>query len=413
MDLEIILGKKASELDKIFEAQSNEINANPELKFERNVCYALVECDTELKRIPLNANSIGLKVKADPDMPGELDESFIFSLLLVTGTINHCTIDVPSGCTIKPEVVLSEAEAQGLNVRLLLPEEATSIELVRDYAETLCQYATLWIQMQSGSFSLAPVDGYMEYKFLRALGYEPKVITTNYEMQVLFSETLGPEAMDFIKERLDHVFERELGGDEFFKENMKFVGSAIHLKNTELRNARSKMLEQELDTRTPVPNLIRTVNELTGLGIVDSAGLVYEIKRSIHLVLDKYLPATKKENERDVPAAQLAFAEQIGSLLTQACGGKENLLKVWDQISTASQLKQTIDLDRGVVAPSEAAERAAKGLNVDGKVVALAGAEFAGLFGSILRAGKVIDKIGLEKPKPVAEPKSSNIIAVG
>lgn len=411
--MEIIFGKTASELDQLFEEQSQQIQATPGLKFERTVSYVLVECDTELKRIPLNAKAIGLCVKADPENPDELAESFIFSLLLVTGTINQCTIDVPLDCKVPPEVVLQEAEAQGLNVRLLLPENTHQIEPVRQYADALDQYAGLWLQMQSGNFAVAPLDGYLEYKFARALGHQPEQITNNPEMQALFTDTLNEEAMNFIKSRLDKVIEEELGGDQFFVEQVEKVGAAFHLKNMELRNARREMLIQELDLRTPVPNLIRSVAKLSNLNIADAAGMVYEIKNSVHTILDKYLPRTEEEPLEKPAAAQIEFAESICGVLEAAFGGKDKLVDAWNQLSTVTQLKVTVDLDRGAVEPSDAAKNAGSKLDVEAKVAALALAELTAMFGSILCAGKAIDDIGLKRPTTVAEPKASNIIAVG
>lgn len=411
--MKVVSGKAASELDEIFEKQSQAIKASPGLKFDRDVSYVLVECDTELKRIPLDAKSIGLAVKASPDDAGALDESFIFSLLLVTGTLNQCTIDVPSDSSVEPSLVLEEAEAQGLNVRLLLPERAESVEDVARYAEQLTTYSTLWLTMQSGTFSLAPLDGYLEYKFASALGHKPDQITSNPEMQALFTDTLSVEAMDFIKGQLDDVFERELGGDQYFLDQVSKVGAAIHLKQVELREARRAMLEQELDARTPVPNLIRATAQMTGLSIPDAAGMIYEIKNSIHTVLDKYLPKVEGEGDHDAGAAQVQFAENISSALAAAFGGKENLVAAWDSLSTRTQLKQTVDLDRGNAEPSDAAKRAATHLELSPKVAALAAAEFTGLIGTVLQAGKTIDKIGLERPVQIVEPSQSNIIAIG
>jgi hypothetical protein len=52
-------------------------------------------------------------------------------------------------------------------------------------------------------------------------------------------------------------------------------------------------------------------------------------------------------------------------------------------------------------------------LTVAPKVTALAAGEFAALIGSILKTGKAIDEIGIERPQPVVEVTPSNIIAVG
>lgn len=415
----LVIGKTASELDAVFQSQSEAIKADPALKFERNVHYALVDCDTELQRIPLDALSLGLKVRESNEAPGSLDENFIFSLLLATGTLSRCTIDVGSDCSIDPALVLAEAEAQGLNVRLMLPEAATSIESVEGYVERLERYSALWLNLGSGNFSLTPLDGYLEYKFSVALGHTPQEITTNREMKLLFTDDLPTEVMDYIKSRLDVVIERELGGDEFFIAEAHKLGGALRLKEAELRDARKKMLEEELDSRTPVPNLIRATSKMTGLSIADAAGFIYELKNSVHTVLDKYLPKAADEDlEVFTPSkAQLAFAQNLTDALSAGFGGKEGLVGAWDQLSSKSQLKQIVDLDRGTAEPSEAAQQAAKAIGVDGKVAAMAAAEFVGIIGAILMAGGAISEIGLERPKSVAEPAtvtpSSNIIAIG
>lgn len=414
-----VVGKTASELDAVFQSQSEAIRADATTKFARTVHYALVECDTELQRIPLDALSLGLKARASEDDPGVLHDDFIFSLLLATGTLSRTTIDVGPSCAIDPAVVLQEAEAQGLNVRLMLPSDASSVASVVDYVDRLERYAALWLTHSSGNFSLTPVDGYVEYKFSVAMGHTPKEITNNHEMKLLFTDEVPLEVMDYIKTRLDQVIERELGGDEYFLGEVQKLGGALKLKDAELRAARRKMLEEELDSRTPVPNLIRATSSMTGLGLADAAGMIYELKNSVHTVLDKYLPKAEGEDGDDfTPSkAQMAFAQNLVAAVTGAFGGAENLTEAWNQLSSDSQLKHLVDLDRGVAIPSAGAVRAAEAIGVDGKVAALAGAEFVGIMGSILKAGGAISEIGLERPKPVAEPQpapSNNIIiAVG
>lgn len=414
-----VVGKTASELDAVFQSQSEAIKADPALKFERTVHYALVDCDTELQRIPLDALSLGLSVRVSEDDPGVLDENFIFSLLLATGTLSRCTIDVGPDCTVDPALVLAEAEAQGLNVRLMLPQSPSSIEAVSGYVERLERYSALWLSMGSGNFSLTPLDGYLEYKFSVALGHTPQEITTNREMKLLFTDEVPMEVMDYIKARLDVVIERELGGDEFFVAEAQKLGGALRLKEAELRDARKRMLEEELDSRTPVPNLIRATSKMTGLSISDAAGFIYELKNSVHTVLDKYLPKGPDEDlEAFTPSnAQIAFAQNLADALRAGFGGEEGLVGAWDQLSSKSQLKQIVDLDRGVAEPSASAQHAAVAIGVEGKVAAMAAAEFVGLIGAILKAGGAIAEIGLERPKPVAEPTavtpSSNIIAIG
>ncbi|MFL1449361.1 hypothetical protein ACI77O_13270 [Pseudomonas tritici] len=416
---QFVVGKTASELGVVFKSQSNAISADPSLKFVRNVHYTQVECDIELQFIPLDALSLGLTVKADASDPSALCEHFIFSLLLATGTLNRAFIDVGPDCDVDPQIVLEEAEAHGLNVRLMLPESPTTIDSVRAYVERLEAYSVLWLAMGSGNFSLTPLDGYLEYKFSVAVGHTPKEITTNLEMKMLFTDDVPMEVMDFIKDRLDVVIDRVLGGDEYFVGEVKKLAGALALKDAELREARIRMLEEELDARTPVPNLIRSASKMSGLSIVDAAGMIYELKNSIHAVLDKYLPKGEGEDATAFTpsAAQMEFAKNLVGVLGSAFGGQDGLIAAWNGLSEKTQLSKVIDLDRGAVEPSEAAKLAADTLGVDGKVAALAMAEFTGIFGSILRAGGAISEIGLEKPKPVNEPTppapSGLIIAVG
>lgn len=415
-----VVGKKASELDAIFQDQSDAITADPSTKFVRHVHYAMVECDTELQRIPLDALTLGLQVRASEDDPSELHEFFVFSLLLATGTLSRSTIDVGPDCTVDPQVVLDEAEAQSLNVRLMLPSNPNTVESVEGYIERLERYSVLWLSNAHASFSLTPLDGYLEYKFAVAVGHTPKDITNNHEMKQLFTDEVPLEVMDHIKARLDVVIEQELGGDNFFIAEMQKLGGAIQLKEFEMRQARARMLEEELDARVPVPNLIRATKVMTGLSLVDACGLVYELKNAVHSVLDKYLPkADGEEGDEYTPSvAQKKFAQNLVSALSSGFGGSDALIGAWEGLRNSAQLNKTVDLDRGVVEPSAGALRASETLGVDGKVAALAAAEFVGFIGSILKVGGAISEIGLERPKPVPEPKAtdalgSNIIAVG
>ncbi|HDS1721515.1 hypothetical protein NPS53_08400 [Pseudomonas putida] len=404
-----VVGKKASELDAIFQSQSEAISADPTKKYVRHVHYALVECDTELQRIPLDALTLGLKVRASDDEPAELHEFFIFSLLLATGTLSRSTIDVGPDCTVDPQVVLEEAEAQSLNVRLMLPSDSSTVEAVECYIERLERYSVLWLSNKHASFSLTPLDGYLEYKFAVALGHTPQNITSNHEMKLLFTDEVPLEVMDHIKARLDVVIQEELGGDEFFVAEMQKLGGAIQLKESEMRAARIRMLEEELDARVPVPNLVRATKVMTGLSLVDACGLVYELKNAVHTVLDKYLPKAEGEagDEYTSSVAQKDFAKNLIGALASGFGSPEALVGAWESLRTKSQLNQLVDLDRDVAAPSASALRVAETLGVDGKVAALATAEFVGIIGSILKVGGAISEIGLERPVPVPEPEAS------
>lgn len=401
-----MFGKKASELDEIFRTQSDAITADPTTRFTRNVHYALVECDTELQRIPLDALTLGLKVRVSDDDPTELHEFFIFSLLLATGTLSRSSIDVGADCTVDPQVVLDEAETQSLNVRLMLPSNPNTIESVEDYIERLERYSVLWLGNRHASFSLTPLDGYLEYKFAVALGHTPQDITNNHEMKLLFTDEVPLEVMDYIKARLDVVIQQELGGDEFFVGEMQKLGGALQLKEAEMREARIRMLEEELDARVPVPNLVRATKAMTGLSLVDACGFIYELKNAVHSVLDKYLPKVEGEAGDDytASAAQKMFASNLVGALASGFGSPEALVEAWEGLRTKSQLNQLVDLDRGVAEPSEGAMRAAETLGVEGKVAALGAAEFVGIIGSILKVGGAITEIGLERPKPVPEP---------
>lgn len=404
-----VVGRKASELDAIFQSQSEAIAADPTKKYVRHVHYALVECDTELQRIPLDALTLGLRVRASDDDPAELHEFFIFSLLLATGTLSRSTIDVSADCTVDPQVVLEEAEAQSLNVRLMLPSDPSTIESVEAYIERLERYSVLWLGNKHASFSLTPLDGYIEYKFAVALAHTPKDITNNHEMKLLFTDEVPLEVMDHIKARLDVVIQEELGGDEFFVAEIQKLGGAIQLKESEMRAARIRMLEEELDSRVPVPNLVRATKVMTGLSLVDACGLVYELKNAVHTVLDKYLPKAEGEggDEYTSSVAQKDFAKNLIGALASGFGSPESLVQAWENLRTKSQLNQLVDLDRDVAMPNESALRMAETLGVDGKVAALAMAEFVGIIGSILKVGGAIDEIGLERPEPVPEPQSS------
>lgn len=410
--MEIVYGKKASELEAIFVKLREANNQTGAARVERDTHYVAVHCDEELQMIPSNAKSLGLVARAEDENPAELHESVIFSLLLATGSLNHCTLDVLPGSKIEPEAVLREAESHGLNVRLLLPENPEDPEALEQYCDLLEQYCTQWFSMNGSTFAVVPLDGYLEYKFMQAAGHQPKQITTNPEMQALFTDTISDTSMDYIKSRLDLVIERELGGEEYFKEQLAKVGGAVQLKQKELRDARWRMLEQELDSRTPVPNLIRSVSAMTGLALPDAAGMVYELKQGIHAVLDKYLPRSEDEKEDEPAAVQIAFAEKIVGAFAAALGGEEELVGAWNQLSQTTQLAKVIDLDRGALEPSEGASRAAVAIGTEPKVAALAAGELAAMLGAVLKAGKAIDDIGLDRAQKITSP-TSNIIAVG
>lgn len=411
--MDLVYGKKASELEAIFAELRKANNETGAARMERNTHYVAVHCDEELQMIPANAKSIGLVALPEQGNPDELHESVVFSLLLAAGSLNHCTLDVLPEIDISPDAVLREAESHGINVRVLFPENPEDKQGLEKYCELLEAYTEKWFAMNGSTFAVAPLNGYLEYKYMCAAGFEPDQITTDPEMQQLFTDTISDESMDYIKGRLDVVIERCFGGEDAFRAELEKIGAAVQLKQAELREARWRMLEQELDTRTPVPNLIRAVSAMTGLAVPDAAGMIYEMKLGIHQVLDKYLPRTESESPEEPASIQIGFAEKIVEALSAAFGDREKLVAAWNDLAQETQLTKVIDLDRGVEAPSAAAERASAVIGTDPKVAALAAGEAAAMIGTVLKAGKAIDEIGLDRAAKVEPGSSSNIIAVG
>lgn len=409
----IIKGKKASELEVIFQQQSDHLRADPDAKpFERVVQYVDVECDITLTRVPLDTKSIGIRVKADADDCKAISDDFVFSLLLASGTTSSVAIEVPFDCTVEPARVIEEAESHGFLLRLTVPENAQSITPeVDSFVGQIQAYGSLWLASGQSNIRLAPIDGYLEYLFGRAAGHQPKQITTDEEMQVLYTDSLSEEVMEYVKTKIEALIREHLGDDDDLRAYIEKIGKAMHLKNEQLRAARTDMLEAELDLRTPVPNLIRMVTAMTGLRIADAAGMLYELKRGIHTVLDKYLPP--EEEGATVSARQVAFAKAVTDTLSAAFGGEEVLKSAWAEVESATQLKVIVDLDRDLAEPSSAAVRMSQAVAVSPKIAAMAAGEFVSVFGAILVTGGVLERLEPATPVKVEMAKPSGIIAVG
>lgn len=445
----VVFNKKVSELRAMFEEQHRLIREEGAEKPKRNVAYQAVICDEQLNHIPLDARSLGLLVQGDELDPSMLSENFEFSLILAMGSSSPGTIDVPFDTSVDTREILYQAESAGFGVNLLPPANATVINAeVEAYCDLLRDYGRICLEGQSCNIRVSPIDGYMEYLLYAELGYKPKVISTDEMMNMLYTDTMSEVVMDHVKACIEEVVIEVLGPD-FMKDLVLNTVKALHLKDLQFMEARASILEAELDTRTPFPNMIRILAETTGLRGADAAGLLFELKNAIHTVLDKYLPPDPVEDaepktvvtsdsgaetastdgvqqvdpEAKVPAEDSAkrvrapntkqadLAKALCLMASSVAGGPEALKAVWASIETATQLDQRINLDRETTLPSLAAGRLADALGVAPKVAALAAGELATLVQVVLEAGGAI-----EPAPPPAPPKPnppSGLIAVG
>lgn len=445
----LVFNKKVSELRALFDEQHRQIREEGAEKPKRNVAYQSVICDEQLNQIPLDARSIGLLVQGDDQNPTMLSENFEFSLILAMGSSSPGTIDVPFDTLVDTREILYQAESAGFGVNLLPPANATVINAeVEAYCDLVRDYGRISLQGQNCNIRVSPIDGYMEYLLYAELGYKPKVISTDEMMNMLYTDTMSEVVMDHVKACIEEVVIEVLGPD-FMKDLVVNTVKALHLKDLQFMEARANILEAELDTRTPFPNMIRILSETTGLRGADAAGLLFELKNAIHTVLDKYLPpdpvvepepkpgvatapsskamsadgvqqvdprakVLAEDSSKRVQATnskQADLARALCLMASSVAGGPEALKSVWASIESATQLDQRINLDRETTLPSLAACRVADAIGVAPKVAALAAGELATLIQVVLEAGGAI-----EPPPPPAPPKPtppSGLIAVG
>lgn len=443
-----VLNKKVSELRALAVEQNRLIREEGAEKFQKNVAYQAVVCDEQLNHIPLDARSIGLLVQADQNDPTMLSENFEFSLVLAMGgTTTAGTIDVPFNTTVDSLEILNQAESAGFSINLLPPANASEVNGdIEAYCNLIREYGRISLASANSNARVSPIDGYLEYLLYAELGYKPAVISTDEMMNLLYTDAMSESVMNHVKDCIEDIVYEVLGPD-FKKVLLEQTVKALHLKNLQFQQARADILESELDTRTPIPNMIRIVAEITGLRVADSAGLLFELKNSIHTVLDKYLPPdppAESEADQEVPESNLAGAAQASNeadpagsadgqssgkrvrtpnaqqaalakalclMASSVAGGPEALKALWTSVEEATQLNDRINLDRGTTEPSPAAVRIAESVGVAPKVAALAAGELATFAQVILEAGGAI-----EPPPPPAPPKPappSGLIAVG
>ncbi|MDM1441492.1 hypothetical protein [Pseudomonas aeruginosa] len=205
------------------------------------------------------------------------------------------------------------------------------------------------------------------------------------------------------------------GTEDAFNEILEKVAKAIHLKQAQFRDSRARILEEELDLRTPLPNLIRMVSKSTGLSLSNAAGMLYELKHGVHTVLDKYLPpdepAVEGQATPPVNTRQAKLANALGAAFAAAFGIDE-MDQVWAGVESTLQVQERINLDHGTVQPGSVASRIAVAMDVEPKVAALATGEFLSMIRAVLEAGNHVSPPPPSAPKPVPSP-ASGLIAVG
>lgn len=402
-------GMTCSKLEQIFNTQAQAAR-DEGTSFAREVSYVDVVCDISLTRIPLDAKEISFRVLPSPENQAQLSDEVMFSLILAQGSLNSVYLDVPFDSTVEPSEILNTAESAGFGVNLIPPKTpALDSKELGMYCELLRAYGAEWLGSPQSNIRVAPIDAYIEYKLGVAAGLKPVSISTDQMITSLYTETLGMEAMDAVKVVLDEVILKHIGDDSAFEEQILTTAKAVILKDRQYMQARAKILTEGLDQRTPTPNLIRLVSAHTELSIPDAAGLLYELKRGIHTVLDKYLPGPKDKDGVMNSPRQAAFAKMIADMAVAAVGGKAQFDALWGEACASAQVADRINIDRGQVTPGPAVTAVATALNTDTKTGALALIEAALVIGSLFEAG------GAVEPAEVAEakPTQSGIIAIG
>jgi radical SAM protein with 4Fe4S-binding SPASM domain len=408
----LVTGKKTSELEEIFNAQSKAVHAEG-ASFQRDAVYADVVCDVTLTRIPLDAAEIFFRVIPSEHDSAQLSDDVMFSLILAQGTLNSVFLDVPFDSTVDVAEIMNTAESSGFGVNLKPPVRPAigSAELDRYFA-TLREYGRAWLGTPQSNIRVSPIDGYIEYKLGVATGHTPSTISTDQMMTEFYTDALGAEAMDAVKVVLDDLILEMIGSEDAFNELVENTAKAIILKDRQFMGSRAKIIEAELDLRTPVPNLIRLTAAQTGLSIVNAAGLLYEMKLGIHAVLDKYMPGDKDKEGLTSSEAQTKFAQLISTLFVGSVGGQESFDALWNKITEATQAGQRSAIDRGQVEPGSAAVTAADMLGAEPKTAALAIIEGIALASAVFQAGGAV-------PPPPDAPDSKpstgtlGLIAVG
>ncbi|WP_235375591.1 hypothetical protein [Pseudomonas aeruginosa] len=410
------VGMRVSDLEGIFLAQSSHLQTSPEHEIKRDVSYFNVECDTTLKRIPRDACHLGLRAQSHPDSPGLPSDDFTFSLILAAGSLNSVSIDIPYDCSVSPDELLMHAESSGFNINLLPPGHTTVVdEKVERYCEVLRTYGRMWLSSPQSNIRVAPIDGYLEYLFGVAAGHIPASISTDEMMNTLFTDGMPEVVMEHVKVVIHDVIMEHFGTEDAFNEILEKVAKAIHLKQAQFRDSRARILEEELDLRTPLPNLIRMVSKSTGLSLSNAAGMLYELKHGVHTVLDKYLPpdepAVEGQATPPVNTRQAKLANALGAAFAAAFGIDE-MDQAWAGVESTLQVQERIDLDHGTVQPGSVASRIAVAMDVEPKIAALATGEFLSMIRAVLEAGNHVSPPPPSSPKPVPAP-ASGLIAVG
>ena len=324
-------GMTCSKLEQIFNTQAQAAR-DEGTSFAREVSYVDVVCDISLTRIPLDAKEISFRVLPSPENQAQLSDEVMFSLILAQGSLNSVYLDVPFDSTVEPSEILNTAESAGFGVNLIPPKTpALDSKELGMYCELLRAYGAEWLGSPQSNIRVAPIDAYIEYKLGVAAGLKPVSISTDQMITSLYTETLGMEAMDAVKVVLDEVILKHIGDDSAFEEQILTTAKAVILKDRQYMQARAKILTEGLDQRTPTPNLIRLVSAHTELSIPDAAGLLYELKRGIHTVLDKYLPGPKDKDGVMNSPRQAAFAKMIADMAVAAVGGKAQFDALWGE----------------------------------------------------------------------------------
>lgn len=180
--------------------------------------------------IPYHFKEIGLV--AEKDDSGSLSEDLIDVALALRTNGVEVLLEIPFGFDMPARdiaIICSNAE---LSISVLPPIIGDD-ESYEKYAETLCEYTSIWLAQSNAQKMLYPSISYFQYMINEVMGYLTPEISTDEYIINNFVNPVPVKDMDKIKDKLRETIYQSTGGVKGFETFAHSLGITLSNDLTE------------------------------------------------------------------------------------------------------------------------------------------------------------------------------------
>jgi len=315
---ELVENIYTSTMNKLLKEQSSELKKNVSNRPKRTKCYVNVISDDYLMGACLDAMSVSFLLMPDKECGNKIDMLCMTNIQTVKNHLGSVDVIVPHDTTIDDDEIFLFANS--INCCLgFVPECMNGDKAsLNDYAEKIFKTFRV-VHEKKYDFEIQPVSGYIEYLFSKKAGVVTKEISKSAVMSHYYTESLGTNGMELLKNRMDEeiadIYRGEGGIDGLFEKYASLIKENINNSNQKTKDK----IAVDFCNRTKDDKLLCYLKDNTGMSQYDIAAFVYEVLGifffPLHLTKIAIPNITNSSNRKEW---RKAFTQEVKNILSSS-----------------------------------------------------------------------------------------------